>query len=702
MTTTMMPMTAAPTADTVVLVRAPASFLTALTRDRRMSTPKDRDRVMTERRQPYSFRDVEDSIDTFGAEDGQDVKLWMSQFEAMSRTALWNDEQKLIMCRKKMTGTARRFMFAQRDLTSFAKLKSALIKEFAPFIRASDVHRQLAARKRKPNEAIRDYIYEMQRIALSIDLDEPSICEYVVDGITDDEFHRSLLYEAQTIRQLKEKLLNFEKVQKKGGAKPKPHEGQKKKDQREKECKKSSEKLGSKKYCFNSGDSAHVAGDCPQKSDGPKCFNCNSFGHLSRDCPKSGEKAKQHDGGKKSASKVNTMKSAASANPSVLIKIGEHDVSATVDTGSEISLVRNDFWLELVKNGAQMKKSDMKVRGYGGDVKAVCGESVLNISIENEVYEILVYVVPQQAIDMKMLIGMDFLRVVDYSITTDGVQIKKIPVIEPECEAKWIRRIEEYVGKNEIVVPYQYREEVMDLIESYEPASSVTASNTLKIKLCDNEVVCMNPRRLAPLERDVVKKQIDEWLVNGIIQPSESEYASAVVVVPKKDGSRRVCVDYREINKKMIRDKFPMPNVEEQIDKLSGARVFTTLDLENSYFHVPVDEESRKYTSGNAFGRFINTALKDLISDGTIIAFIDDIIIPTENEEEGMQKLRKVLSVAEKAGFRFNWAKCVFLQRRVEYIGYVVHDGQVEPAPAKIEKVKQFPMPTTVKQLQRF
>lgn len=236
-----------------------SKFLTALTRDRRMSTPKDRDRVTTERRQPYSFRDVEDSIDTFGAEDGQDVKLWMSQFEAMSRTALWNDEQKLIMCRKKMTGTARRFMFAQRDLTSFAKLKSALIKEFAPFIRASDVHRQLAARKRKPNEAIRDYIYEMQRIALSIDLDEPSICEYVVDGITDDEFHRSLLYEAQTIRQLKEKLLNFEKVQKKSGAKPKPHEGQKKKDQREKECKKSSEKLGSKKHCFNCGDSAHAA-----------------------------------------------------------------------------------------------------------------------------------------------------------------------------------------------------------------------------------------------------------------------------------------------------------------------------------------------------------------------------------------------------------------------------------------------------------
>lgn len=69
------------------------------------------------------------------------------------------------------------------------------------------------------------------------------------------------------------------------------------------------------------------------------------------------------------------------------------------------------------------------------------------------------------------------------------------------------------------------------------------------------------------------------------------------MVVPKKDGSYRVCVDYREINKKVVRDKFPMPNVEEQTDQLSEARVYTTLDLKNSYFHVPVEEKSREYTA---------------------------------------------------------------------------------------------------------
>ena len=174
-----------------------------------------------QRPQVYSFRDMEESIESFGAKEREDVKVWLHQLEAVAKSARWTDEHKMIMCRKKLTGTARRFVFSLRDVSSYAKLKDALIGEFAPFVCASDIHRTLASRKKKPTETTRDYIYEMQRIALAIDLDEPSLCEYVVDGITDDEFHRSLFYEAQTIRRLKEKLLNFEKVTKNSRKKPK-------------------------------------------------------------------------------------------------------------------------------------------------------------------------------------------------------------------------------------------------------------------------------------------------------------------------------------------------------------------------------------------------------------------------------------------------------------------------------------------------
>ncbi|XP_055632935.1 uncharacterized protein LOC129773362 [Toxorhynchites rutilus septentrionalis] len=695
-----------------------AHFQTAVNNEM-MSTPKRL--YMSLERRSYSFRDVEDSIESFGADDGQDVKVWMKQFEAMSRTAHWNDEQKLIMCRKKLTGTAKRFMFTQRDVSSFVELKSALLKEFAPFVRASDVHRKLAARKKHPTESVRDYIYEMQRIALQIDLDQPSICEYVVDGITEDEFHRSLLYEAQSIEQLKEKLLNYEKVQRKSYKKSRSDDTcTRRKEHRKMEPKKVSEKVDTKRHCFNCGESSHVASECPQKNNGPKCFSCNTFGHLSRECTKKVRKAE-----KKNAAEVNVVKTVNNAKPSVHIKVNDLEICAIVDTGSEVSLIREHLWSKLSKKGLQLQKSTLKVRGYGGNVHVVCGEAVLKMFLGNNEYEIRVYIVPLSAIDMQMLIGMDYLGSVDYAITPSGVRIEKWATEESDPDindVKWIRRIEEYVDVKEVIVPYKYRGQVMELIENYTPATNVRAANELTIRLMDNDIVCENPRRLAPVEKEVVKRQIDEWLKNGIIQPSTSEYSSAIVVVPKKDGSRRVCVDYREINKRMIRDKFPMPNLEEQIDQLSGACVFTTLDLKNSYFHVPVEQKSQKYTSfvtsegqyeflrapfglctsGNCFGRFINTVLNDLIKEGKVIVFVDDMIIPSKDEEEGLEVLTTVLKVSEAAGLNFNWNKCVFLQRRVESLGYTVYEGRVEPAPAKIEKLKQFPQPTTVKQLQRF
>ncbi|XP_055542572.1 uncharacterized protein LOC129728180 [Wyeomyia smithii] len=665
-------------------------FRTAM-HDAPTSTPRNTRAKPVEQR-PYSFRDVEDSIESFGAEDGQDIKDWMLQFKTMSKTANWSDEQKMIMCRKKMTGTARRFVFAQRDLTSFTKLKNALIKEFAPFVRASDVHRKLAARKKKPTESTRDYIYEIQRIALAIDLDEASICEYVVDGITDDDFHRSLLYEAQSISQLKEKLLNFEKVQMKSTKKPRADDfGPKRKEHRKPEPRKESEKTDTKRHCYNCGEPSHVATDCPQKNDGPECFNCNAFGHVSKECTKKKEKK---------PAKVNVLKSVNSRKPSLRIKMNDIEISGIIDTGSEESLIRKDLWSRLAVNGSRLQKSNMKVRGYGGGVDVVIGETVLNAFVENEEHTICFYVVPCEAIDIPMLIGMDFLGKVDYAITSEG-----------DC-----------TSDDDITVPPKYREQVLELIENYKPETSVRPVNELRINLTDNEIVCEYPRRLAGLEKEVVKKQIDEWLDEGIIQPSTSEYASPIVVVPKKDGTRRVCVDYRQINKKVVRDKFPTPNVEEQIDQLSEARVYTTLDLRNSYFHVAIEESSRKYTSfvtndgqyeflrapfglctsGNAFGRFISAVLKDLVKDGKVIAFVDDVIIPSKNEQEGIELLKTVLKVAEEAGLYFNWKKCAFLQRRVEYLGYTIYDGCIKPAPAKVEKLKQFPQPTTVKELQRF
>lgn len=215
---------------------------------------------------------------------------------------------------------------------------------------------------------------------------------------------------------------------------------------------------------------------------------------------------------------------------------------------------------------------------------------------------------------------------------------------------------------------------------------------------------------------------MEAWLKEGVIQPSRSEYTSPLVLVPKKDGTIRVCVDYRRLNKKIIKDRYPMPVMEEQLDKLSNSRVYSTLDLKNGFFHVPVEAESIKYTSfvthngqyeflrtpfglclsPASFGRFISEVFHNLIQDGYLMAYVDDLIIPSKDVEEGIEKLKKVLKVAADHGVIINWKKCQFLQSKGEYLGHIIKENTLKPSGKKVEAVKKFPVPSSTQDIQRF
>lgn len=155
---------------------------------------------------------------------------------------------------------------------------------------------------------------------------------------------------------------------------------------------------------------------------------------------------------------------------------------------------------------------------------------------------------------------------------------------------------------NEIEVTEPYRSRIEKLIEGYTTKKNVQTSVQTKITLRDEVPVSLRPRRLAPKERDILNDQINEWLSEDIIRPSKSEYASPIVIVRKKDGSSRICVDYRLLNRKIIRDRYLMPLIDDKIDALviysqEHFRVFSVIDLKNSFFHVPVEAGSVKYTA---------------------------------------------------------------------------------------------------------
>ncbi|GFT44426.1 transposon Tf2-11 polyprotein [Trichonephila clavipes] len=146
--------------------------------------------------------------------------------------------------------------------------------------------------------------------------------------------------------------------------------------------------------------------------------------------------------------------------------------------------------------------------------------------------------------------------------------------------------------------------EVEQLLSTYTPKKAKTVNIELDIALTDDEPIFHKPRRLPFAERDIVDAQVDEWVKNGIVEPCLSPYASQVVVVKKKDGKSRVCIDYRRLNRKLIKDNYHLPLIDDILDCLQNAKIFTTLDLKKWIF--PCRENGRLFPSPSKTKAVIN------------------------------------------------------------------------------------------------
>ncbi|GFW80976.1 retrovirus-related Pol polyprotein from transposon 412 [Trichonephila clavipes] len=142
----------------------------------------------------------------------------------------------------------------------------------------------------------------------------------------------------------------------------------------------------------------------------------------------------------------------------------------------------------------------------------------------------------------------------------------EVPVTKYESVQRYQNSAQKGRTRPRHVENRQIKKELEKLIQDYKPEKTASTDVTMRIILKDKEPVCQPPRRLAFTERKEVNKQIEEWLNEGIIRPSSSEYASPIVMVKKKDGSSRMCIDYRKLNQKLVKDKFPLPLIEDALD----------------------------------------------------------------------------------------------------------------------------------------
>jgi hypothetical protein len=227
--------------------------------------------------------------------------------------------------------------------------------------------------------------------------------------------------------------------------------------------------------------------------------------------------------------------------------------------------------------------------------------------------------------------------------------------------------------------------------------------------------------QLSEKELGVLKGYIDENLEKGFIRPSTSSAASPILFVPKKDGSLRLCVDYRQLNSITIKDRYALPLIHELHDRIRGCTHFTTLDMRGAYNLIRMKEGDEWKTAFRTryglyeylvmpFGltnapascqRMINDQLHEYL-DIFVVAYLDDILIFSRTETEHIEHVRKVLKKLREARLLLKPEKCEFHKDELPFLGYIIGRNGIRMDPAKVEAVVNWPAPTTVREVQSF
>lgn len=241
------------------------------------------------------------------------------------------------------------------------------------------------------------------------------------------------------------------------------------------------------------------------------------------------------------------------------------------------------------------------------------------------------------------------------------------------------------------------------------------------IRLHDPRPFRERSRKIAPADIDDVRRHLQQLMAAGMIAESRSPYASPIVVVRKKNGTIRICIDYRTLNNRTTPDQYTMPRIDDALDSLSGSQWFSVLDLRSGYYQIEMAPEDKEKTAficplgfyqfermpqgitgaPATFQRLMEKAIGDMHLLEAIV-YLDDIIIFGKTLEEHEQRLLKVLDRLEEVGLKVSIDKCQFCQPEVKYVGHIVSANGIATDPDKVDVVKHWKEPTHLKQLRSF
>ncbi|KAI3774607.1 hypothetical protein L1987_49166 [Smallanthus sonchifolius] len=475
------------------------------------------------------------------------------------------------------------------------------------------------------------------------------------------------------------------------------------------------------------------------------CFECGDPKHFRKDCPKLKNRNDNQARGRAFVMGAGD----ARQDPNIVtgtFPINNHYASILFDTGADLSFVSNDFKSLL---GIKPSKLDQKYTIELANGKLINTEEVIQgctLCLKNHTFSIDLLPVDLGSFDV--VIGMDWLSK-NHAEIVCFEKIVQIPLsngevlsIQGEKSGVTLRMINcmkarKYLRKGYCVFlahvvekkPKERRLEDIPIVRDYPevfpkdlPGLPPPRQVEFRIDLVPGSApIARSPYRLAPSEMQELSNQLQELLDKGFIRPSFSPWGAPVLFVKKKDETFRMCIDYRELNKLTIKNRYPLPRLDDLFDQLQGSSFYSKIDLRSGYHQLRIQEEDVPKTAFRTrYGHYeflvmpfgltnapavfmdlMNRVCKSYL-DKFVIVFIDDILIYSRTKEDHEHHLKLILELLRNEKLYAKFSKCEFWIREVHFLGHVINKEGIHVDPSKIEAIKNWEAPKTPTEVRQF
>ena len=399
------------------------------------------------------------------------------------------------------------------------------------------------------------------------------------------------------------------------------------------------------------------------------------------------------------------------------------------------------------ENGVAIVPTHIKLqyeKGYYGQLKTKSSQAIKGITvlggILDEGYKGEIKVILQRALqpDLKIKQGEKVAQLIickNEDVTEENVHLEERGIRGFGSSGKWakdsetlkdrekrLKQILNITTSKDPEITLEQKEQLSKLLKKYASSfveNSSDIQTTVKgfehsIELLKENPICEANRHMSPIKKAFLKEELQKMKEKGVISecPPNTPWGFQVVIVKKKDGTLRLCVDYRKLNQVTVRDEYPLPKIQELIDRMGKAKYFTSLDLASGYWQVPMNPKSKKYTAfvcpygqfqfnvmpfglTNApatFQRMMDRILNELREDFCEV-YLDDILIYSETFEQHLKHIERVIQRLDDYGLKLKHKKCHFAQLETEYLGFILGNGSYRTAPRIIEAIQNFPEP---------